>query len=65
MRDRTCAYCGELIKGRWIELSVSDIAEKKSSMKKVDLHPQCFEEIWSKCKFIREGNEVGEKVVIE
>lgn len=50
MKNRTCAYCGETIRGMWIELTVNTLAEKKSGMKKVDLHPKCFDEVWGKCE---------------
>lgn len=49
MRERTCAYCGKRIKGLWIEMTVNTLQEKQSSMKKVDLHPDCFDEVWGKC----------------
>lgn len=58
MRERTCAYCGERIEGMHMEIRVSIIDWQNSSMKKVDLHPECFDTVWSKCKLKGEGNEV-------
>lgn len=30
-------------------MTVNTLQEKQSSMKKVDLHPDCFDEVWGKC----------------
>lgn len=48
MRERVCAYCGERIKGLFMEMTVNTLTELQSSMKKVDLHPECYEEVWGK-----------------
>lgn len=48
MRERTCAYCGKTIKGLFVEMTVNKLSNRQTSMEKVDLHPECFTEVWSK-----------------
>lgn len=50
IRERICAYCGEPIKGKFVEMSVTTRVFANSDMKKVDLHPECFGEVWGKVR---------------
>ena len=50
IRERICAYCGEPIKGKFVEMSVTTRVFANSDMRKVDLHPECFDEVWGKAR---------------
>lgn len=57
MRERVCAYCGERIHGKFYEMAVTFRRGKQSSVKKVDLHPECYQKVWEKCEYKEEGTE--------
>lgn len=55
MRERICAYCGEEIHGKFLEVALTFRRGREGNMRKVDLHPACFDEVWGKCEF-KEGD---------
>ena len=50
MRERVCAYCGEEIHGKFFEVALTFRRGREGNMRKVDLHPACFDEVWGKVR---------------
>lgn len=57
MKNKKCKFCGENIEGLSMEMWLVSRNGRNGNMMKVDLHPECFDKVWSRVESEEEDED--------